>query len=189
MSGPTTLAATGRDRPGPTTLFWAWAAGAGAASLVLWVAGDMAFYNRFGLQINDIPSWRPWSALQLGSQAFGWAVMAALSLGWRRRQVVVVATVAVLAVGGLAVRAWAHHEADRAWAGAQVWPAAVLPFEFSARSTTMIPRDGDHVPEGVPSQGLLLRYHPDQAVVYDPASHQTYWIGNKIALPVWTTPR
>ncbi len=177
-----------RWRP-PATLLWAWVASAAAASLVLWIAGDVAFYDRFGLLINDVPSWSPWSALQLGSQAFGWAVMAALWFGWRRRNVVALGTVAVLAVGGLAVRAWAHHEADRAWAGAQVSPAAVLPFEFSARSTTMIPHDGDHLPAGVPSRGLLLRYHPDQAIVYDPVSHQTSWIGNQIALPVWTNPR
>ena len=50
----------------------------------------------------------------------------------------------------------------------------------------MIPYGREALPEGIPSRVLVLRRHPDSAVVYDPATHQTLWVGNKIAVPAWT---
>ena len=162
----------------------AWALTALVGSLLVWLA-DFAFYERFGLDASEMPSWSPWSALDLTVQLLAWAAVAALWFWWPRRHVVVAAIAVALVVFGIGARAWAQHEVGRAWGGARVWPAAVLPFQFSARPTTMVPYDREQLPEGVPAHVLLLRYHPDQAVVYDPETHQTSWIGNKIAVPVW----
>lgn len=171
-------------RPSGWALAKGWGLTALVGSLLVWLA-DVAFYSRFGLDVSEVRSWSPWSALDLTVQVLAWAAVAALWLWWPRRHVVVAVVAVALAVFGMGARAWAHHEADRAWAGARVWPAAVLPFQFSARPTTMVPYGRDQLSEGVPARVLLLRYHPDQAVVYDPATQQTSWIGNKIAVPVW----
>lgn len=187
MTSPelTTAAVAGACRPSVKTLLWAGVGSAIAASIVLWAAGDVAFYDRFHLSSNDLPSWSPWSALSLGTQAFAWCVMGALWFGCQRRHVVVLVAAVALAVGGLGVRAWAHHEADRAWAGTPVNPTAVLPFQFSARPATMIPYGTDQLPEAIPAYVLVLRNKPGQAVVYDPATRRTNWVGSKIAVPAW----
>lgn len=176
-------AAPGTERPSGSTLLWAWLASALAASIVLWLAGDLTFYSRFGLRSDDVRSWSPWYALAVGNQAFAVGAMVALWFGWRRRALVVVAVVAVLALLGLGARAWARHEADRAWAGARVSPAAVLPIDFSAVHSTLIPYSTDGLPGGIPAQVLLLQRNRYQSVVYDPVTRYTFWVGDQIAVP------
>jgi hypothetical protein len=172
-------------RPRLKTVLWAGVASALAASIAVWVAGDVAFYSRFHLSSSDLPSWSPWLALELAAQAFAWCVMAGLWFGWGRRRLVVLTAVAALAIGGLGARTWAHHEAGRVSDGARVLPAAPLPFQFSAVPATMVPFGSDQLPEGTPAHVLVLRSHDDHAVVYDPATGETHWIGNKIAVPAY----
>jgi hypothetical protein len=143
----------------------------------------VAFYDRFRVFTTDLPSWSPWSALELTVQFFGYLVVGALWLWWPRRHVVVAMAAIALAVGGMGARAWAHHEADRAWGGTAVRPAAVLPFSFSASPVRMIPHGSSTLPEGVPSHGLGLRFSQDVTVVFDPNTHETVWVGSAMAVP------
>ena len=179
---PESTSARARGR----TLFLAWAVTALAGSFLVWLA-DVAFYDRFEVSASDLPSWDAWSALELGVQLLAWAVVFGLWLWWPRRLAVVAVTAVVLAVVGVAARAWAHDEAGRAWEGARrVMPQAVLPFSFSASPARMVPYGREPLPEGIPGRVLLLRWHRDSAVVYDPVTHHTLWVGAKIAVPALT---
>lgn len=129
-------------------------------------------------------------ALELTAQLFALAVVAALWFTPRpyRRAIVPVALVAVL-LRGLGATAWAHHEADRAWAGHSIRPAAALPFRFVARPVRMVPYGAATLPAGIPAHALQLHWTPYRTVIYDPASHQTLWVGRQIAAPAWGRQR
>lgn len=155
-----------------------------SVSLLAWWA-ESSFYDRFGPLASGLPSWDPWLLLDLGVQLVAWAVVGALWLWWPRRHVVAIVTALLLGALGLAAHAWVQHEADRVQAGTPVWPKSVLPFDFSAQAVTMIPYGTPSLPEGVPSQPLLLRFDPESRTVllFDPATQETLWVDNDVASP------
>ena len=186
MESPTALATLTR-RPSGRAMATAWGVTALATSLVVWLA-DVAVYDRFGVVSSDLPSGSPWSALELTVLAVAWLAVAALWLWWPHRDGGDCGHRRRLVLGGLGARSWAHHEAERAAGGMSMWPGPVLPFTFTARSTTLVPYGRDQqLPEGIPKEVLMLRYHPDSVTVYDPTSKQTMWMGNQVAVPTWTT--
>ena len=149
-----------------------------SASVVVWYA-DRTFYAPFGPLASDLSSWSLWSMLELLVQLLGWGVAGALWLWWPQRRVVAVVAAVVIAAAAVTTLAWADHEADRALAGTPVWPASVLPFSFSARPVEMIPVARARA-TGVPSQALLLSFGDglDSALIYDPATVETRWVGS-----------
>lgn len=167
-----------RTRPRGYYFFGIGALVALSASLVVWCA-DRAFYAPFGPLASELSSWSPWSMLDLLVQLLGWGVAGVLWLWWPQRRVVAVVAAVVIGAGAVATLAWADHEADRALAGTPVWPASVLPFSFSARAVEMIPVATARA-TGVPSQALLLGFGEglDSALIYDPATGETRWVGS-----------
>ena len=171
--------ATSSSRPPLRSLVLTWLGTALAVSFVMWWVGS-SFYDRFHVLGTDRPSWDPWSALELPTQLLAWMVTIPVGLWWRRRGVVTaVAAVVALALAG-AAHAWVQHEADRARSGTPVASSVWLPFSFSARAVTLLPYE-DALPPGIPARVLLLWEEPSTHGVYDPASGQTIWVGDRIA--------